>query len=177
MVDFVDHFREYIDDDLVILRKVEFDFLADRTAHVVRPQSLLNSKGHDTHVALTVEQYEDFVGEGLSDAIFYIRMPKKRVRAMGRFSCDPSSPWILVFRGSTLGPEVKSLEKKYVDERADLIARQIIASDAGVLRFTKHHSFDNAGRAARVIQGCPVSANEAWRDRDGKTLPERGFDV
>jgi hypothetical protein len=125
MVDFVDHYREYVGDDLVILRKAEFDFLADRTAHIVHPQPLLNAKGYETHVARTVAQYEEFVGEGLSDAIFYIRMPEQRVRAMGRFSCDLSSPWIVVFRGSTIGHEVKSLEKKYVDERADLMARRI----------------------------------------------------
>jgi hypothetical protein len=172
---FVDHFRAPIDDDFVVLRKEEYEALADSSAAVVRPQVLVNVRGMTSHVVLLRCEYDELIDYGRSNAIFYIHMPEKDVHAAGHFSCDTRAPWIIVFRGSTLGREVRSLEEPYVQKREELKSKGIVVLENGIMKFAQHHTFENAGEAARVIEGCPVSVNLAWKDRDGKTFADRGY--
>ncbi|MEM7785197.1 MAG: DUF4357 domain-containing protein, partial [Planctomycetota bacterium] len=113
------------------------------------------------------------------DSIFILEMKNKGVYAEAEVSPDPENDWIRVFEGAMIGEVTPSFKEKnkgsYAKERRKLESLGIIGERYGKLTLLQEHTFENYSEAACILSGNSLNGNDVWKDKDGKSLKERGL--
>jgi len=79
----------------------------------------------------------------------------------------------VVLKGSQARVEETPSIHKYMSEmRQQLLSRQVLKEENGVLVFTQDYRFKSPSTAAGVLVGGAANGRIAWKDMNNKTLKE-----
>lgn len=169
------YYQEIEGSSLKVFAKSVFDQLMAQAMEPcdINPQILEDRKNSRTFVVLSDDDFNTLeVQQPEEEYLFFLDMPRKNVSARAVVHDDGG---ITVLRGSTVGEEVQSMDDKYRETRKRLIDTGVIGFADGRLMFLKSCELANRSEAACIVSGDSKSGNEIWKDRNGKTLAERGM--
>ena len=110
------------------------------------------------------EQAKKSINKHAKDLLF---LSERGAKGKGQEADDG----FVVLTGSQARAEETASIQKYLSEmRQQLLSRQVLKKEKGVLVFTQDYRFKSPSTAAGVLVGGAANGRLAWKDRDNKTL-------